>query len=82
MQYVANVVSAEVDAASFASDASFGTDAIYKPFFGEPAQVVDAIESLADLGFARVRNYANRTGGLEPQVAPGTFWGVAISIPS
>ena len=32
----------------------FATDSVYKPFFGEPTQVVDALESLADLGFDRV----------------------------
>jgi len=39
---------------SEAMSAGFADDSVYKPFFGEPAQVVDAIESLADLGFARV----------------------------
>ena len=34
--------------------AGFPANSIYKPFFGEPAQVVEAIESLADLGFDRV----------------------------
>ena len=41
-------------AGSEAMSASFVDDSIYKPFFGEPAQVVDAFESLADLGFDRV----------------------------
>lgn len=34
--------------------AAFPDKSIYKPFFGEPGQVVEAIESLADLGFDRV----------------------------
>lgn len=33
--------------------AGFAKDSVYKPFFGEPAQVVEAIESLAELGFDR-----------------------------
>ena len=39
---------------SDAMTAGFASDSIYKPFFGEPAQVVEAIESLDDLGFDRV----------------------------
>jgi alkanesulfonate monooxygenase SsuD/methylene tetrahydromethanopterin reductase-like flavin-dependent oxidoreductase (luciferase family) len=34
--------------------AGFADDSVYKPFFGEPGQVVEAFESLADLGFDRV----------------------------
>ena len=34
--------------------ASFPDDSVYKPLFGEPAQVVEAFESFADLGFDRV----------------------------
>jgi len=41
-------------AGSQAMSAGFAGNSIYKPFFGEPAQVVEAIESLADLGFDRV----------------------------
>lgn len=33
---------------------SFPDASMYKPFFGEPAQVVEAIESLAELGFDQV----------------------------
>lgn len=33
--------------------ADFPDDAFYKPFFGEPAQVVDALENLAAFGFSR-----------------------------
>ena len=40
--------------ASQALTEGFVADSIYKPFFGEPAQVVEAFESLADLGFDRV----------------------------
>lgn len=40
-------------AGSEAMSADFVSDSVYKPFFGEPAQVVEAIESLADLGFER-----------------------------
>ncbi len=39
---------------SEAMTAGFVDDSIYKPLFGEPSQVVEAIESLADLGFDRV----------------------------
>lgn len=38
---------------SEAMAANFVKDSVYKPFFGEPSQVVEAIESLADLGFER-----------------------------
>lgn len=38
---------------SAAMGAGFADDSIYKPFFGEAAQVVDAIESLAELGIDR-----------------------------
>lgn len=41
-------------AGSEAMAAGFATDSIYKPFFGEPAQVVEGFEALADLGFDRV----------------------------
>jgi len=34
--------------------ASFPDDSVYKPFFGEPRQVVESIESLADLGFESI----------------------------
>jgi len=43
---------ASSDASAMA--ASFPDKSIYKRFFGEPAMVVDAFESLADLGFDRV----------------------------
>ena len=41
-------------AGSEAMSAGFADESVYKPFFGEPAQVVEAFESLADLGFDRV----------------------------
>jgi len=41
-------------AGSEALTQGFADDSAYKPFFGEPAQVVEAFESLADLGFDRV----------------------------
>jgi hypothetical protein len=34
--------------------AGFASNAIYELFFGEPAQVVEAIESFVDLGIDRV----------------------------
>jgi len=41
-------------AGSEAMSADFAAESVYKPFFGEPGQVVEAFESLADLGFDRV----------------------------
>jgi alkanesulfonate monooxygenase SsuD/methylene tetrahydromethanopterin reductase-like flavin-dependent oxidoreductase (luciferase family) len=40
-------------AGSEAMVADFPENSIYRPFFGEPQRVVDAIEGLADLGFDR-----------------------------